>query len=195
MDRNSAIGLTLIAVLLVVYFYWFAPEPVPEPETPAQTEAQAPAQQDTVRQQVTAEPDSAMAAQFGDLSAFITGQEESIVVETEDLRVIFSNRGGVIRELELKKYKTYYQQPLKLIEPASTSFKLLTSYNGKEVDLYKLYYNKDLQKKNDTTFLSFTIALTDGSSFKQHYAIPDKGYEIGYRLSGTSGLTSKLAGD
>src|SRR5690606_7997751 len=105
MDRNSAIGLTLIAVLLVVYFYWFAPEPVPEPETPAQTEAQAPAQQDTVRQQqVTAAPDSAMAAQFGDLSSFITGQEESITVETEDLRVIFSNRGGVIKELELKKY-------------------------------------------------------------------------------------------
>ena len=29
MDRNSAIGLTLIAVLLIGYFYWFSPQPQP----------------------------------------------------------------------------------------------------------------------------------------------------------------------
>jgi len=33
MDRNSAIGLTLIAVLLLLYFNFFAPEP--PKETPA----------------------------------------------------------------------------------------------------------------------------------------------------------------
>ena len=29
MDKNSAIGLTLIALLLLVYFYFFSPAPVP----------------------------------------------------------------------------------------------------------------------------------------------------------------------
>ncbi len=31
MDRNSAIGLTLIAGILVVYFMWFSP-PTPQPK-------------------------------------------------------------------------------------------------------------------------------------------------------------------
>jgi YidC/Oxa1 family membrane protein insertase len=30
MDRNSAIGLTLIAALLLVYFYFFAAKPIPQ---------------------------------------------------------------------------------------------------------------------------------------------------------------------
>ena len=29
MDKNSAIGLTLIAALLLVYFYWFSPKQGP----------------------------------------------------------------------------------------------------------------------------------------------------------------------
>ena len=30
MDRNSAIGLTLIAVLLLIYFNYFSPTPPPQ---------------------------------------------------------------------------------------------------------------------------------------------------------------------
>ena len=38
MDRNSAIGLTLIAALLLAYFYWFSPKPQPQSSQPAVTE-------------------------------------------------------------------------------------------------------------------------------------------------------------
>ena len=45
MDRNSAIGLTLIAVLLLGYFYWFSPTPDPAAQKPV-TQSQEPLPQD-----------------------------------------------------------------------------------------------------------------------------------------------------
>ena len=103
MDRNSAIGLTLIAALLLAYFYWFSPKPQPQSAQPAVTESPAQAPGDTLQQQADVTPDSVLTSNFGDLSSFARGAEKNTTVETEDVGVVFSNKGGVIKELELKK--------------------------------------------------------------------------------------------
>src|SRR5687768_7043837 len=122
MDRNSAIGLTLIAALLMVYFYWFSDvkPPATQKQSPAPSEMGA---LDSTRQEPTPS-DSVLAATFGDLSSAMKGNDAATVVENEDLRLTFSNKGGVLREVELKKYKTYKQAPLKLITPTNNEFSL-----------------------------------------------------------------------
>jgi YidC/Oxa1 family membrane protein insertase len=115
MDRNSAIGLTLIAALLMAYFYWFSPVPQPQTSKAPSAPSEMGAQDST--QQVPALSDSVLDATYGDLSAAMKGQEATTVIENEDLRLVFSNKGAILREVELKKYKTYHQQPLKLISP------------------------------------------------------------------------------
>jgi YidC/Oxa1 family membrane protein insertase len=138
MDRNSAIGLTLIAALLLAYFYWFAPQPQPPaPETATQT--QQPEKKSGVLQQPPVADDSVRIASYGDLSMFVTGSETPATIETQDLKITFSNKGGVIQKVELKKYKTYSQKPLSLITSERTKFNLKAIYKGKEVDLYSLY--------------------------------------------------------
>jgi YidC/Oxa1 family membrane protein insertase len=193
MDRNSAIGLTLIAALLMVYFFWFAPKPDPNAQKVVTTDSVQHAKTDSL----PAGPsivisDSTIAAQYGDLSSVISGQETSTIIETEDVKATFSSKGGVIKELELKKYKTYSQEALKLISPNSNSFSLLTNYKGKDIDLYNLFYQASQNKVGDTTFLTFSVKLADGSGITQVYSIPDKGYEIGYKIA-SNGL--ELAGD
>ncbi len=194
MDKNSAIGLSLIAALLLAYFYWFSPTPAPV-TAPVKTETTQAVKTDTITQaKSTLESDSVLAATYGDLSSFFKGTESTTVVETSDIKATFSNKGGVIKELELKRYKTYNQQSLKLIEPNSNSFNLLSQYQGKEIDLYGLFYQPSQTKNGDTTVLTFTLKLTDGSSIIQTYSVPDKGYEIGYKLS-SNGLDKQLTGD
>lgn len=181
MDRNSAIGLTLIAALLLVYFYWFS-KPEPQSAQPVATETTAPPQvSDTVQQQPTI-PDSVIASSFGNLSAFARGAEKTIPIETEDIRVVFSSKGGIIKELELKNYKTYSQAPLILVAPGRSEFKLLASYEGKDVDLYSLYYNSEQSRRGDTTVVRFNIRLSDGSTLTHTYAVPAQGYEIRYSI-------------
>lgn len=192
MDRNSAIGLTLIAALLLAYFYWFSPTPQPQSTQPVVTESPVEGPADLTEEQP--EPDSALTFVYGDLSSFARGTEKVTPVETDDLRILFSSKGGIIKELELKNYKTYSQEPLKLVTPDRAEFNLLTNYEGKDIDLYALYYAGSKQQVGDTTVITFSLELSDGSSFRHIYSVPAKGYQIKYRME-QKGLGERFSGN
>lgn len=197
MDKNSAIGLTLIAVLLLGYFYFFSPGTDPaaeQPPAPSGPVVSDNAEPDTASAAPAVVPDSILALEYGVLSSLMKGTESLTRIETQDVIVSFSNKGGIIRELELKDYRTYYQEPLMLIQPNTASFQLLSSYNGKDIDLYDLYYEVGQEKIADSTVLTFSARLSDGSEFSQRYTIPDKGYEIRYDLI-SENFAGKLGGD
>ena len=81
MDRNSAIGFTLIAALLLVYFYWFSPNPTPpnpQKEIPQTSGNTAP---DSVKQAPVIS-DSVLSATYGELANVLKGEESTQTVET-----------------------------------------------------------------------------------------------------------------
>lgn len=170
-----------MAALLLVYFYWFAPNPQPvsEPVTPKQVE-QATADQPSTQGAVKS--DSVLEATYGDLSAFAQGEEATKQIETEDIRVTFSSKGAIIKSLELKKYLTYTQKSLMLITPERSKFSLTGTFQGREVDLYSLNYKLAESKSGDSTVLEYSVALANGASLIHRYTIPAKGHEIGYRI-------------
>jgi len=192
MDRNQAIGLTLIAVVLLGYFIWFAPRPEAITEEVQQA---PPATVDSTQPQLLqtpAPPDSAVVLAFGNLSAFLSGEEQLIPVETNDLKLTFTTKGGIIKDLELKNYKTYRGKPLKLVDPLSTTFQLIANRNGGDLDLYALHYQVTQNKAVDTTLLTFTIKLDESRYIEHRYAIPASGYKIGYSIK-TAGLDNELS--
>ena len=170
MDRNSAIGLTLIGALLLAYFYFFSPTPQPVSQKPVTTEVFSSGAKDSTQTKSVA-LDSALAATYGDLASSLTGEESLTQIETEDLKISFSNKGGVIKELELKKYKTYSQEALKLVTADNSVFSLTTKYQGKDIDLYTLYYQVSKRNNGDTTEIQYSINLSDGSKISQVYKI------------------------
>jgi len=192
MDRNSAIGLTLIAVLLMAYFMWFSTPEQPTPQSQPKQATEAINNQSASTDTVSIAIDSVLNAAYGDLSMAFKGEETSIEVETSDLKITFSNKGGIIQHLELKNYKTYFGTPLVLIDSKSTTFSLLTNYNNEEVDLHKLYYSGETSKQGDTTIVKYILKLADGSQLTQTYTIPASGFEIGYAVKGDN-FTKYLA--
>jgi YidC/Oxa1 family membrane protein insertase len=93
------------------YFYkGVAPPPVKKPSVPAAPVSPPSATKETAPDVVpavkTPEPVSAE-------------QEESYILDTELYRVAFSNRGGVVRSWELKKYKDTTGKPLQLVNTAA----------------------------------------------------------------------------
>ncbi|HPM32636.1 MAG TPA: membrane protein insertase YidC [Chryseolinea sp.] len=200
MDRNSAIGLTLIGALLLAYFYFFSPTPQPVDQKPVTSEVITPAESSAAEQGKNIAIDSALAASYGDLASSLSGEESLTQIETEDLKISFSSKGGIIKELELKNFKTYNQYrngtegALKLVAPNNSSFSLTSSYQGKDLDLYALYYKVSKKTVGDTTEVQFAINLSDGSKIEQVYKIPNSGYEIGYSINST-GFDKQLTGD
>lgn len=186
MDKNSAIGLTLIALLLLVYFYFFSPAPVPPEAKPVLKEI--PVRKDSASRKTTEQAvDSATAKQYGNLSSFLTGKESFTTIENDVLKLTFSNH-AIFNLVNLKKYKTYHQQPLNLINDGNNSFSLFADYEGKKIDLYTLNYNSETKKLGDTTWITFTARLSESSYLKHIYSIPSTGYQIGYKLE-SKGIT------
>ena len=191
MDKNQATGLLLISLMVMVYFYFFggAPELVEQPiqtteivteQQPAQFQEAAPALPDSVQQILNKQ-------QYGNLAAAATGTSQLITVENEDVRVVFNTKGGVIEEVELKQFKTYTQEPLILVDAQSRSQQLIARQNGREVNLYDLFYSVTQTEVNDTIQVTFTLANADGGTIKQHYFIPKtNGFKIDYLVEASN---------
>jgi YidC/Oxa1 family membrane protein insertase len=185
MDRNSAIGLTLIAVLLLVYFNFLAPQPQkPEATAPAQITNTQP--KDSAKVVTETRLDSAALTQYGSLASFMNGTESETSIENADLRLKISNKGR-LNLVELKNFKTYWQKPLYLAQKNDNTFSLLSAYQGKEIDLYNLYYTPSTATKGDTTQITFTAALGPDAFIKHIYSIPPTGFVIGYQVQ-TKGI-------
>ncbi len=180
MDKNSAIGLTLIAFLLLAYFYFFSSPPVPPESKPTLTEITVP-KKDSVVKKLEARVDSTTAKQYGNLSSFLSGKESFNTVENNELKLTFSSH-ATLREVNLKNYKTYGQEPLFLAKDGNNSFALNAIYEGRNIDLYQLNYQPEISKKGDTTEIIFTARVSESAYLKHIYSVPEKGFQIGYRI-------------
>ncbi|MCF6360580.1 MAG: membrane protein insertase YidC [Cyclobacteriaceae bacterium] len=197
MDKNQATGLLLISLMVMGYFYFYGgpPELV---EQPIQTTEQAVTERQPAQlNEASALPDSVQQIlnqqQYGDLAAAAKGTSQLITVENTDLRLVFNTKGGVIEEVELKGYKTYTQEPLILVDANSRVQKLIARQNGREVNLYGLFYTVDQKEVNDTIQITFTLTNETGGTLKQHYFIPKtSGFKIDYRVeaNGMQGILS-----
>jgi YidC/Oxa1 family membrane protein insertase len=125
----------LVASLLsmVVFLAWtkyFGPKPpanVPQPNNPAQTAPAIPGNAPSARAPATPTtpgkaPSAVSAAPATTTAAIGDSQERTIVVENGLYRVVFSNRGAVVKSWQLKKYKDDAKPPrtLDLVHPESS---------------------------------------------------------------------------
>jgi len=176
MDRNSVIGLSLIALIFLVYIFYFAPDSPP----PAQNTVNDIVKADTIRNENA--NDATVAHGPDSIRSIVTFND----FENDDIAVNFSSH-GVISGVKLKKFKTYYQKDLNLASPKDNHFSLMASIDNKPVDLYQLFYDFSQSTKGDSTVVKYTTTV--GTATITHtYFIPKSGYEIRYTLE-TKGVT------
>ncbi len=123
LDKNTLIGFSLILALLVGWAYFLKPS---DEEIEAYKRQQdstniAAIQQDSIVRTsidslknnaiLSASKDTASANEaFGTFAIAAQGTEEFSSIENNDLKITFSNKGGRIYKVQLKKYKTYAKQ-------------------------------------------------------------------------------------
>ena len=198
MDKNQAIGFALLALLLIVYFQFFAPEPVPvtEPES-AQEEITTPELNSTTKNEPPGEladqqPDSVRDAsiqqRFGAFASAATGEERTFTLENEDMQVRFSTRGGRPVHVQMKNYEAYGQGgAVELLTPETSEIRLVAPTAQGEIDLYELFYSSSANNQkvsvDDTTTVEFVANLAGNRKVRQTYRVAGQGYEIFYTIS------------
>jgi YidC/Oxa1 family membrane protein insertase len=191
MDKNQVTGLILISLLLLGYFYFaqdLQPPPTDTPETRAIEQQTTPDRQpqSTIRPAENQVQDSVKLAQqkqqYGDLANFMTGEAQEVVLENEELKIIFSSKGGVVSSVHLKQHQTFDKKPLILFDETSSERSFLVNLGDQEVDLTTLYFqDHQISNQGDTTELRFSIDLGEGNEIHQYYRL-GQGHEMRYQI-------------
>lgn len=185
MDKNSATGLVLIALLLLLYFQFFAPEPAVLEKEPITEQTIKKGEETSPKTSPTqiAEVDK---EKLGDLAVVAEGEEKDIVIENKNVKITFSTHGGTVKEVLLKDYKTYDGEPLELLNEESSNIELNVNTVNGPVDLADLYYTTNVENivvgENDTASISFTAKISDNQYIRHTYKLAGTGFKLGYHL-------------
>ncbi len=164
MDRNSIIGLLLIGGILIGWLVMSQPsaEELAKQKIIADSTAQyietekAKVATDSISKLNTTTQntdtsivvsDSLKLAQqkmaFGDFAEAAKGEDKTIIIENDLMKVNVASKGGRIKSVELKNYKTYDQKPLFLFDADSSQQSLSFYAFGKKFTTDSMYFTPE----------------------------------------------------
>ena len=190
MSRENIIGLLLIGAIFIGYSLFTAPTEeqrieaqriqdsivvARQAEQERVTAGQAIVAADTIipvaappQPIATPEGDSLHQAtlkdQFAYFSNSATGEDRSLVIQSERARLSFSTKGGFIESVELRNYKTWQQDPLMLFFEENNVFDLKFYSNNRLIGTQGLYFtpylNGEIVLDNDSIIVSETDSIS-----------------------------------
>jgi len=182
MDRNTVIGFSLLAVLLVVYITYNQHSQTQYLEQKrADSVAYAKAHPHTiidsskvVKLDTAASP--AMDSMRRSMPPAFNGTAQTIKVESKKLALEFTTKGAYPVSAEIKDYKTFDQKPLYLFKGAGNQLSaILPTDNGRSTaDLYFTPVIKDEPNGNKT--IDFTADMGSGKKVDIIYTLPADNY-------------------
>ena len=187
-DLKSIIGFVLIFILLL----W-----VMNNNRPTQEElAKRKAEQEQAAKANNPQNNTATAA-TADLGAFAysnaqpTAKDGVTVIENKDVKLTINNKGGDLKEVLLKQFKTYESMPVYLIKDKNAIFALnFKTTQGQELNTQQLYFEPSLSQKDGKQLLSMKVKTGENSYLEYVYTLPAEGYmvDVAVRSQGLSGL-------
>ena len=187
-DLKSIIGFVLIFILLL----WVMNNNRPTQEELAKRKAeqeQAAAAKNPQNNTATAATVDLGAFAYGNAQA--TAKDGVTVIENKDVKLTINNKGGDLKEVLLKQFKTYESMPVYLIKDKNAIFALnFKTTQGQELNTQQLYFEPSLTQKDGKQLLSMKVKTGENSYLEYVYTLPAEGYmvDVAVRSQGLSGV-------
>ncbi|BAV08606.1 protein translocase subunit yidC [Filimonas lacunae] len=194
-DKNTIIGFVLLGALFFVFF-WFT----------NRQQKVAMAEQQRIKDSIelvekskiipvdpaVAKADSLRVDSLnklnisGDFAGAANGTEQLTVVENEVMKVTFTNKGGQVKQVQLKNYTSYDKKPVVL--GGATGDELTYTINTAQnhvSDVAKLYFSTAPVVKNadGSQTVNFTLANASGQSVIHSFIIRSNDYMIDWNVN------------
>ncbi|WP_047547888.1 membrane protein insertase YidC [Psychroserpens sp. Hel_I_66] len=201
-DVKSIIGFVLIFGILL-FMMWKnqpTPEELAEKEKQEQLEAnkKAEAQQTKQDTKVTTAEDftapnpgdsTKLEALKSKLGAFAfsstlpSATDDFTTVQTDVLDLKFSNKGGFLSEVILKKFVDYDSVPIALIQDGNESFNItLPTTDNRILDTQDKYFEPTVTKNGDNTVVSMKFKASASQYLEYRYEIKPNDYMIDFSI-------------
>ena len=189
MDKNTLIGFGLIFVLFIGYMFYTQPSKeeaarMKHVQDSIEMAKKNPIQNAPIATGATAATtklvDTLTHKYSGAFAAAYTGSSTDKVLENEKVKITFSTKGGTIKSVELKNYKTFDRKPLMLIEAgkASSGFEFYTATN-ELIKTTDLYFTAETVGASSITF---SATADSGGVLKQTYTLKPNDFMVDYQV-------------
>src|SRR6202163_1835227 len=115
MEMRLLIAFVLMGLVLLVSQYFIKPAPAPTATKEGAAKSAQPVTPAAVEKPEAVIPSIAKQKAAETAGAVQASSEETVTVDTDVYRVVFSNRGAVVRSWVLKDYKDHAGKPLELV--------------------------------------------------------------------------------
>lgn len=211
MNKNSIIGFILIAGIMIGYTYWMAPSKEElakqqrkadsiaqiqrkNAETLAKTtkileKASQPISPTSEATQEQSETYADLQSKYDVFANAALGDEQLYIIENDLVKLEISNKGGHIKTVELKDYKTFDSLPVILFNPETARFGLSFFSHNRIINTENFYFTPDEFASNHMRIsgsesLTFSMRLYTGS---EEGVINNNSYiEYVYKFSGNN---------
>lgn len=194
MDRNSLIGILLIVALIFVYMKLNddgEEQKTEKQKTETATKdkaAQKPAAGAAPAAPATPADSATLAKQkesnYGAYAQLATGKVQKVEVQTEELRMAISTKGGVPEAVYLNNFKTWDGNPLPIFAKSNANQLYLTlPYQGRVIQTKDLYFaytgeGKVTVKGSEKKTLRFRAQVDSSSYLEYAYHLKGQGYDL-----------------
>lgn len=203
-DKNTIIGFVLLGVLFFVYF-WYSSKTnnayLTEKKRIEDSTARVNAAKVKAVDPVKAKEDSIKldsqkkVGAAGDFSAAAIGAEIELPVENDLIKVVFTNKGGGIKRVELKTYFTEDKKPVVLNGNAANKlgYSINTAANA-SASTSDLYFNPTaiVETADGTQQVNFSISNASGQTITHQYSIKKNSYNVDWNVQ-INGATQLLS--
>ncbi len=194
-DKNTVIGFVLLGVLFFAYF-WYSSKQSNELQAIKQK------QEDSVRKVMAAniKPQDTVVARLdslkrdsatrlsaaGDFTTAAIGTEQLVTIENEVMKVTFSNKGGQVATVELKKYKSSDSGLVVLASRSDIGYSINTSTNQSSLSTNLFFAGSPVVKNADgSQTISFVLSAANGQSVTHQYIVRPNQYMIDWNVAMT----------
>lgn len=203
MDRKQFTGILVIMALLFAWTYFMKPS---EEEFKKAKEARELTEQDTTRTQQQTNADTLISEivttvagdstvntenkiRFGAFSVSAQGTEDFPVLENDNIKITFTNKGGKIKEVLLKKHfmtvtdssKNDTKELIKMLNQPSNRFDFDIPVNdalGKNINTADIFFQTEKQGNS----ITFKAQTDNGGYFEQKYTLDPTEYNLNYTI-------------
>ena len=180
MDRNTVIGFILIFAIIFGFNWLNRPseeqlaeqqrmrDSIAAVNEQARIEAleMAKEEEETLKREFSKDADSTqLIARYGEFAYVAVGEEAYTTVETDLLRLVFTNKGGRLYSAELKDYKRYNEEPLYLFngDESMMDFTLMTR-NNRVLNTRNLFFVTSVETTADSIqVVTMSLPVGDNS--------------------------------
>ena len=234
MNKSSLIGFILIGLILFGWMWWMQPSKAElaeqqriqdsirmarheaaildsirfaeEQKNKADAEAEMASMSAIVMDSaaVAAEQYRLSRDKFGTFASASTGEEQFWTLENKLQRITVTNKGGFVKQVELKDYKTYDSLPLISFDPETAVFDLSFFSNNRIINTSQLYFQPYVNGKlyqggdlvtsdGDSIVFALRLPTDDAGKYLEFvYTVYDDNYMFDFDLR-TVGLQDVIA--